>query len=73
MANELIIEITPEGIKIEAAGFTGGACLAELDEFRKMLAELGIETDVSDQQLKREAMLASGEGAEQRRLVRRGD
>jgi hypothetical protein len=57
---EYTFEITPEGIKMDAKGFRGGECLKELAEIQTMLAALGVETAITGQDLKREAMLASG-------------
>lgn len=62
---EYSFEITPAGIRMDANGFRGGECLKELDDIRQMLENLGIETTVTDQDLKREAMLASGRSTTQ--------
>lgn len=52
---EMEIIITPEGeIKIEAAGYKGGSCLKDLDEYRKHMAAGGVTTDIKDQKKKPE-------------------
>ena len=49
-----VVDITPDGISIEASGFIGNACLKELDEFQRILAEVGIKTDLTNQKKKAE-------------------
>ena len=53
MAEEYEIEITPQGIRLDARGFQNKACLKELAEIERMLKDLGIETTLGDQKLKR--------------------
>ncbi len=71
MTEEYRIEITPDGIKLDAKGFKNKACLKELAEIERMLKDLGIETNLTDQKLKREAMLADNTPQTARREVRR--
>lgn len=71
MAEEYEIEITPDGIKLDAKGFQNKACLKELAEIERMLKDLGIETELVNQNLKREAMLADNTPQTARREVRR--
>lgn len=71
MVEEYRIEITPDGIKLDAKGFQNKACLKELAEIERMLKDLGIETELASQDLKREAMLAEGSPQTTRREVRR--
>jgi uncharacterized protein (UPF0128 family) len=71
MAEEYNIEITPDGIKLDAKGFPNKSCLKELAEIERMLKDLGIETELADQNLKREAMLAENTPQTARREVRR--
>jgi len=71
MAEEYTIEITPDGIKLDAKGFQNKACLKELAEIERMLKDLGIETELVNQNLKREAMLADNTSQTARREVRR--
>jgi uncharacterized protein (UPF0128 family) len=71
MAEEYTIEITPDGIKLDATGFPNKSCLKELAEIERMLKDLGIETELVNQNLKREAMLAENTPQTARREVRR--
>jgi len=71
MAEEYEIEITPQGIRLDARGFQNKACLKELAEIERMLKDLGIETTLGDQKLKRESMLADNTPQTARREVRR--
>jgi hypothetical protein len=68
---EYEIEITKDGIKLEAKGFHGKTCLQELAEIERQLKVLGIDTELVSQDLKREAMFASGVSETARREVRR--
>lgn len=70
MAEEYEIEITPQGIRLDARGFQNKACLKELAEIERMLKDLGIETTLKPR-LKREAMLADNTPQTTRREVRR--
>lgn len=71
MAEEYLIDITPDGISMNATGFRDRACLKELAEIERMLKDLGIETSLVDQKLKREAMLAESDPQTTRREIRR--
>ena len=49
-----VVDITPDSITIDASGFSGNACIKELDEIKRILAEIGIETNITDQKKKSE-------------------
>lgn len=55
MAESYQIEYTPNGIRIDADGFKGGACEKELEEIQKFLADHGIETGIEDKKKKAES------------------
>ena len=52
---EIILSVTPDGMKLEAKGYTGGECLKDLEAVKKELAEkYGIHMEQKDQKLKAE-------------------
>lgn len=52
---EMEIVITPDGeIKIEAAGYSGGACMKDLDKYLAHMRAGGVSTDLKDQKKKPE-------------------
>lgn len=52
---EMEIIIAPDGsIKIEAAGYSGGTCMKDLDKYIAHLRAGGVTTDLKDQKKKPE-------------------
>lgn len=63
MAEQLKITITPEGIKVDATGFTGGKCLVEQDALEKFISQTaGIATGAKNQKRKLEQMYSTTPG-----------
>jgi len=54
MVQEIIIEITPDGIKLETTGFKGKGCLDKVDLLLTAMSEDGISSNVEDRKLKGE-------------------
>lgn len=50
----LKIEITPDGITVDASGFQGKTCIDEIQKLLASLREAGIETEIIEQKLKSE-------------------
>lgn len=51
---EIVIECTPNGMKIDAKNFTGDACTVELEKILNDLKELGITSTITNQHKKAE-------------------
>jgi hypothetical protein len=62
MTEELIIEITPTGIKVEASGFTGDKCIKTQEELENFLTSKGINIGKRDQKRKLEQMYSTSPG-----------
>jgi len=63
MSQKLVITITPEGIKVDAAGFTGGKCIVEQDALERFLNQTaGITTKGKTQKKKLEQMYHTAPG-----------
>lgn len=69
MAKEQIVfDITPDGMKIETKNYSGPACMKEMEKFRAfMKAEYGIEITVTDLQKKPEFFNANSAGSQKAR------
>jgi len=67
MAEELEVEISPDGIKVEAKGYKGGMCLKDLEKIVQGLAGLGITMEQTEQQKKPE-FYQSARNTQQQRL-----
>lgn len=66
MAGEQIkVTITPKGVTVDASGFKGKACLAELAKFEKFMADNGITVDNKETKMKAEANLSETTGTHQ--------
>ncbi len=46
--------ITPDGIKVEASGYTGGKCLTDLKDFEKHMRSIGVTCNEKSQEKKSE-------------------
>jgi hypothetical protein len=57
MTEQLKITITPDGIKVDASGFTGGKCIVEQDALEKYIQSAGITAGNKDQKRKLELMM----------------
>jgi hypothetical protein len=62
MTEQLKITITPDGIKVDASGFTVGKCIVEMDELEKYLQSVGISIVHKDQKRKLEQMYSTAPG-----------
>jgi hypothetical protein len=62
MTEQLKITITPDGIKVDASGFTGGKCIVEMDALEKYLQSVGIQIVTKDQKRKLEQMYSTAPG-----------
>lgn len=62
MAQKLTITITPDGIKVDAAGFTGGKCIVEQDALENFIKQQGIQTAGKTQKKKLEQMYSTAPG-----------
>ena len=62
MTEQLKITITPDGIKVDASGFTGGKCIVEQDALEKHIQSAGITTGNKDQKRKLEQMYSTAPG-----------
>jgi hypothetical protein len=51
---KITVTITPKGMKVEASGFPGKTCLAELAKMEKFLKDNGIEVKTKETKLKAE-------------------
>lgn len=51
---EVEIECTPDGMKIDMKNFTGDACTVELGKMLKELEDLGIKSTITSQHKKAE-------------------
>lgn len=54
MVKKIIIEITPEGMSVETAGFKGKSCLNEVDKLLESMSEDGISSADQKRKLKGE-------------------
>jgi hypothetical protein len=55
MVEEMKISISKEGMKVDANGFKGRSCLAELAELEKYLASVGVDLKIAEQVMKSES------------------
>lgn len=62
MTEQLKITITPDGIKVDATGFTGGKCIVEQDALEKYIQSAGITAGNKDQKRKLEQMYSTAPG-----------
>jgi hypothetical protein len=63
MSEQLTITITPTGIKIDAAGYTGNKCVVEQDALEKFLIQTaGVSTRNKDQKRKLEVSYSKTPG-----------
>ena len=62
MSEQLKITITPDGIKVDAEGFTGGKCIVEQDALEEFIQNAGIQTRGKDQKRKLEMNYATAPG-----------
>jgi hypothetical protein len=62
MTEQLKITITPDGIKVDATGFTGGKCIVEQDALEKYIQSVGITAGNKDQKRKLEQMYSTAPG-----------
>jgi hypothetical protein len=62
MTEQLKITITPDGIKVDASGFTGGKCIVEQDALEKYIQSVGITAGNKDQKRKLEQMYSTAPG-----------
>lgn len=61
MAGETVkFIITPKGIKMDASGFVGGACITELKKIEAEFKKIGVNTNITDQKMKHEVHLVDG-------------
>jgi hypothetical protein len=58
----LKITITPDGIKVDAEGFTGGKCIVEQDALEAFIQQAGIQTGNKAQKKKLEQMYQTSPG-----------
>jgi hypothetical protein len=65
MSEKITVTITPRGMKVEADGFKGPTCLAELAKLEKFLAENGITVENKETRLKAEASMSESTGMQQ--------
>ena len=59
---KIVVTITPDGMKIDAEGFTGGQCIVEQDALENYLRQKGIEQTGKQQKKKLEQMYSSAPG-----------
>jgi hypothetical protein len=59
---KITITITPDGMKVDAEGFTGGQCIVEQDALENFLRQKGIEQTGKDQKKKLEQMYQTAPG-----------
>jgi len=59
---KIVITITPDGYKVEAAGFHGGKCLVEEDALEAFIAKKGIQSKGRTQKKKLEQMYNTAPG-----------
>lgn len=59
---KMTITITPDGIKVDAEGFTGGKCIVEQDALENFIRQAGIQTANKAQKKKLEQMYQTPPG-----------
>ena len=63
------IEFGPDGsMKVDADGYTGDACIKELEKLENELKKLGIKSDLQSQERKRQTMRSSSPVRSTRRV-----
>jgi hypothetical protein len=68
MVETIKITISPDGMKVDAAGFTGGKCLVEQGELEKFLTQqAGITVSKKNQKRKLEQQYQTAPGQQVKR------
>lgn len=62
MTEQIKITITPDGMKIDAEGFTGGKCLKVQEDLEKFMQNAGISATGKQQKKKLELMYETAPG-----------